>query len=162
MAIPLQLGVVFTPVEIAAMKTAAQTITNMVRSKIIFNMDSKERKDLSKVGDERAPYVLKSISDYGVNYPNLNGQAYPHPMAAVDLNTYGQTHEVLTLMAEATEVVTELQMVAGHFCFKFMRDQYGNAEKYLGENVAGAQVVYDGLKDCFEGQGTPNPTPPNP
>lgn len=163
MAVPVQLGVVFTPVEIATMKTAAQSITSMVRSKIMFNMSNEERESLSKVGDERAPFVLKSIGDYGVTYPNLNGQAYAHPMAAIDMSTFGDMHEVLTVLAEATEVVTELQMVAGHFCFKFMRDQYDNAAKYRSENVAGAQVVYDGLKDCFEGQGQQqNPTPSNP
>lgn len=43
-----------------------------------------------------------------------------------------------------------------------MRNQYENAKQYKDSaNVEGAQVVYDGLKDCFEGQGGPaTPTPP--
>jgi len=161
MPIPLQLGVSFTPAEIAAMKAAAQTITNTIISKMNFNMGNQERGELSKVGDERAPYVLKSIADYGVTYPNLNGQAYPHALAAADLGTYGQMFEVLTVMKEAVERAEEMQMVAGHFCFEFMRDQYANAERYRDKNVAGAQVVYDGLKGCFE-QSTQNPTTPGP
>jgi hypothetical protein len=162
MAIPLQLGVTFTPAEIATMKTAAQSISALIRSKISFNMSTKEREDLSKVGDERLPYALKSVKEYGIDYPNLNGQAYAHALATIDMDTYGAIFQVMTALEEATEVSTELQMVAGHFCYKFMRDQYGNAEKYRGENVNGAQVVYDGLKGCFEGQGPQNPTPANP
>jgi len=166
MPIPLQLGVQFTPAEIAAMKAAAQTITNTIISKMDFNMSNEERGSLSKVGDERAPYVLKSIADYGVTYPNLNGQAYTHLMAAMDLGSYGQMFEVLTVLKEAIERTEEMQMVAGHFCYEFMRDQYDNAKKYR-DKVHGAQIVYDGLKGCFEGQGpqntaTPRPTDPAP
>lgn len=162
MPIPLQLGVSFTAAEIGALKTAAQTITSTIIAKINFNMSNEERESLSKVGDERVPYVFKSINDYAVNYPNLNGQAYPAAMAVMDIQTFAQLIEVLTLIEEATERCTELQMVAGHFCFQFMNDQYDNAKKYRDKNVAGAQVVYDGLKGCFEGQGPQNPTPANP
>ena len=49
--------------------------------------------------------------------------------------------------------------VAGHFSYKFMTNQYYNAKRYLGDNVAGAQIVCDGLKGCFEGQGATKPTP---
>ncbi|MCF8464755.1 MAG: hypothetical protein K9G41_07935 [Flavobacteriales bacterium] len=52
-------------------------------------------------------------------------------------------------------------MAAGHFAFEFMGDQYYNAKRYLGKNVPGAQIVYDGLKGCFEGQGSNNPTQGN-
>jgi hypothetical protein len=97
--------------------------------------------------------VLKSISNYGVAFPNLNGLAYKHPLAVNDLSTFANLFEVQTAMIEATEVVEEMRMVAGHFCFKFMKDQYHNAKRYLGDNVDGAQIVYDGLKGCFEGQG---------
>ncbi len=163
MAIPLQLGIPFTPAEITTMKTAAQSITALIKSKIIFNMSNEEREALSKLANERLPFGLKSIKEYAVDYPNLNGQAYPYALADVDMDTYGQMFQVLTAMEEANEVTTELQMVAGHFAFKFMRDQFANAERYRTENVAGAQVVYDGLKDCFAGQGPQNPTPvPNP
>ncbi len=156
MPIPLQLGVQFTPAEIATMKAAAQSITSLVKSKMDFNMSNEERKSLSTVGDERAPFVLKSIADYGVTYPNLNGQAYTHLMASMDLGTYAQLFEVLTVVKEAAERTEEMQMVAGHFCYEFMRDQYDNAAKYRDKNVAGAQIVYDGLKGCFEGQGPQN------
>ncbi|MCF8257559.1 MAG: hypothetical protein K9J06_08405 [Flavobacteriales bacterium] len=161
MAFPLQLGVQFTPAELATMKAAAQTITSTIISKMDFNMGNEEREELSKVGDERAPFVIKSVADYGVTYPNLNGQAYTHLMASMDLGTYAQMFEVLTVLKEAVERTEEMQMVAGHFCFEFMRDQYDNAKKYRSKNVAGAQVVYDGLKDCFE-QSTQNPVPPKP
>ena len=161
MAIPLQLGVQFTSAEVDAMQAAAQSITNTIMSKISFNMSNDERESLSTVGDERLPYVLKSVSEYGVTYPNLNGQAYPHLLAALDQETYAQMFQVLTVLKEAIEKAEELQMVAGHFCYKFMRDQYDNAEKYRTENVAGAQVVYDGLKGCFEGQGPQNASTAN-
>jgi hypothetical protein len=162
MPIPLQLGVTFTPAEKASMMSAAQTITNIIISKANFNMSNEERESLSKVGDERLPYVLKSVSNYAITYPNLNGQAYPVALAISDIQTYGDLFEVLTAVKEATERCEELQMVAGHFCFQFMNDQYDNAKKYRDKNVTGAQVVYDGLKGCFEGQGPQNPTPGNP
>ncbi|MBI1287944.1 MAG: hypothetical protein GC178_10225 [Flavobacteriales bacterium] len=162
MPIPLQLGVEFTAAEVDAMKAAAQTIIDTIEGKVSFNMSNEERASLSTVSDERAPYVLKSVAEYGVDYPNLNGLAYQHDLAAKDLATYGFMFEVLTKLSEATEKVEELQMVAGHFTYKFMRDQYDNAEKYRADNVAGAQVVYDGLKGAFEGQGPQNPSPSDP
>lgn len=153
MAIPTQLGVEFTPTEVTDMKAAAQLITDTIRSKIDFNMSNEERDDLSSVKEGRLPYVLKSVSEYGVTYPHLNGLAYPHAMADKDMKVYGIMFEVLTLMEEATERAVELRQLAGHFGYKFMRGQYRNAEAYRAENVPGAQVVYDGLKACFEGQG---------
>lgn len=155
MAIPTELGVSFTQTEIDDMKAAANAIIAIVRSKKILNMTNDEKSfKLSTVGDERLPFVLKSIGDYAVAYPHLNGLGYPYAMAADDRATLGQLFEVQTTMAEANEVVDEMRLLAGHFCYKFMRAQYKNAQSYLGDNVEGAQVVYDGLKDCFEGQGS--------
>lgn len=154
MAIPTELGVNFTPAEIDSLKAAAKTITDLVRSKKTINLSNDERQNkLSTISDERLPYVHRSISNYAVAYPNLNGLAYPLASAAEDFNTFDGLGQVLTAIEEAREVTTEMRMVAGHFCFKFMNDQYYNAKRYLGDNVDGAQLVYDGLKECFEGQG---------
>lgn len=145
------------------MKAGAQVIIDTIVSKIDLNLSKEEREELSKVGDKRLPYVQKSVKEYAVDYPTLNGIGYTLANADKDLDTYGRMFEVLTKLTEATERAQELQMVAGHYSYKFMRDQYDNAERYKDDNVAGAQVVYDGLKDCFEGQGAVvNPTPPTP
>lgn len=155
MAIPTELGVSFTEQEIDDMKAAVQLITSIVRSKKILNLSNDEKSyKLSTVSNERLPYVHKSIDDYAVSFPNLNGQGYPLPMATNDLRTFGSLQELQTAMAEANEVVDEMRLVAGHFAYDFMGDQYYNAKRYLGKNVAGAQIVYDGLKACFEGQGS--------
>jgi len=160
MAIPTELGVSFTPAELDSMKAAANTITALIRSKKILNLSNEERgNELSTVSDERLPFVHKSINDYAVAFPNLNGLSYPLVWAAADFNTFDGLEQLMTAMAEAQEVVTEMHMVAGHFSFKFMTDQYYNAKRYRGDNVPGAQIVYDGLKGCFEGQGATNPTP---
>lgn len=158
MPIPLQLGIDFTTAEVDAMKAGAQVIIDTIVSKINLNLSNEERQSLSTVSNERIPYVLKSISEYAVDYPALNGIGYPLTDAAKDMETFGQMFEVLTKLTEATERAEELQMVAGHFSYEFMRDQYANAERYRSKNVAGAQVVYDGLKGAFEGQGPKNPT----
>lgn len=163
MATPAQFGIPFTEEEEATIQAALQSITTILQSKINFNMDNEEREKLSKVGPERFPYVLKSINDYAVQFPNLNGQAYPLALATVDMNNYGLTAGMRTSIGQITEITEEIQMVSGHFAYEFMRDQYDNAKRYRGNNVHGAQVVYDGLKGCFEGQGPQNPaTPPQP
>lgn len=163
MAIPTELGVVFTSTEIDDMKAAAQLIAATVRSKKILNLSNDEKSGgLSTVSDERLPYVHRSIDDYAVSFPNLNGQGYPLALAANDMATFGDLLELQTAMAEANEVVDEMRLVAGHFAFEFMGDQYYNAKRYLGKNVPGAQIVYDGLKGCFEGQGGSNAAPPSP
>lgn len=153
MALPLQLGNPFTPAEEATIDAAMQSIITIMQSKTGFNLSNPERNKLSKVGTDREPYVVRSISDYGPQYPNLNGQAYPLPLATDDLSTYAYAGKMLTGIAQMKELTEELRMVAGHFAYLFMRDQYQNAERYRSHNVAGAQVVYDGLKGCFEGQG---------
>lgn len=150
MAIPTKFGLEFTDAELEQMRDAAQSITNIIRAKMEINLTNEERKTLSKVGDDRLPYVLKSISTYAEAYPQFTSLAYPAEDAEKDAETFGQLFQVSTLMDEANEAVTEMQMVAGHFAYRFMRDQFYNASRYLGDNVEGAQVVYDGLKDCFE------------
>lgn len=164
MPIPTQLGVDFTDAEIDAMKAGAQAIIDTINGKASFNMSNEERQDLSKVGDDRAPYVLKSVGEYGVDYPHLNGLAYPLANATLDMKTYGGMFEVITKLLEAMEKAEEMQMVAGHFAYLFMRQQYDNAQDNKDLNVTGAQVVYDGLKGAFEDQGgtVDNPTPPTP
>jgi hypothetical protein len=150
MPVPIVLGVDFTQAEVDAMKAGAQVIIDTIVSKIDFNLSNEERKSLSTVGDERLPYVQKSVKEYAVDYPTLNGIGYSLTDADKDLNTYGQMFEVLTKLTEAMERTEELQMVAGHYSFEFMRDQDANAERYRTKNVTGAQVAYDGLKECFE------------
>lgn len=160
MPVPVKLGVAFTPAEITAMQDAAKLISDTIKAKVLINLSEEERQTLSKVGDNRFAFAAKSIKEYGVEFPQFNGIAYPIADADNDFNTYGEMGALLSLMQEATERATELQMVAGHFMFQFLTDQYANAERNLNRNVAGAQVVYDGLKACFEGQGPQNPTPP--
>jgi len=153
MAIPTEMGVSFTQAEVDSMKASLQSVIDLIRAKKAVNLTNDERQSLSSISDERAPYVLKSISEYGVSYPKLNSMAYDLSKATADLDTFGSLFEVLTTLSEAVEVTEEMQMAAGHFAYKFMRDQYMNAERYRGDNVEGAQVVYDGLKGAFEGQG---------
>lgn len=153
MPVPVKLGVQFTTPEIDAIKAGIQVAIDAIKAKIILNLSTEEREELSKVGPERMPYVLKSVTEYGVMYPQFNPLAYAFADADKDLTTYGQMDEVLVKLTEANELAAELQMVAGHFTYLFMRKQYGNAESNKDENVPGAQVVYDGLKGCFEGQG---------
>lgn len=142
------------------MKAGAQVIIDTIVSKIDFNLSNEERKSLSALGDERLPYVLKSVTEYAVDYPTLNGIGYALTDAANDLDTYGDMFQVITKLTEATERTVELQMVVGHYAYEFMRDQYDNAERYRTKNVTGAQVVYDGLKACFE-VSTTNSAPVN-
>ncbi|MBI1289595.1 MAG: hypothetical protein GC178_18695 [Flavobacteriales bacterium] len=161
MPVPVVLGVEFTQAEVDAMKAGAQVIIDTIVSKINLNLSNEERQGLSTVSNQRLPYVLRSVKEYAVDYPNLNGIGYSLADADKDLDTFGQMFEVLTKLTEATERTEELQMVAGHFAYEFTRDQYANAERYRTKNVAGAQVVYDGLKECFEVSGTTNDAPVN-
>jgi hypothetical protein len=159
MAIPMQFGIPFTPAEVATIQTSLQSIITIFESKMNFNMSNEERKLISSVGNKREPYIMRSINNYAVQFPNLSGQAYPHSLAAIDLNNYELTNMLASPLARIEELRTEMHMVSGHFAYEFMRDQYDNAKRYRSNNVAGAQVVYDGLKDCFEGQGQKqNPT----
>lgn len=153
MAIPTELGVNFSRAEIDSMEAAINTVIRIIRSKQALNLTNAEKNSLHIISNNRFPYVQKAVEDYGVAYPKLNGLAHPHGKAAANWQTYNKLFEVLTSMTAATELATEMQMVAGHFCFKFMKDQYANAKRYRNDNVKGAQVVYDGLKGCFEGQG---------
>lgn len=154
MAVPLNLGISFTPTQLSDMETAAKVVNDTIKAVIDFNLNNDERETLSKMSAERGPYVLKSIGEFSNMFPQLNGLAYSATDAAADLSTYAQLEGILTLLNQSIERATELQMVAGHFCYEFMRDQYANAERYKDHgSVEGAQLVYEGLKDCFAGQG---------
>jgi hypothetical protein len=162
MAVPVQLGISFSPAEITAMKGGLQVVIDTVKSKIEMNLSNEERQALNSVKDERRPYIDRSVTDYAVTYPNLNGLGYSAANATRDHEVLVLTDGLATLTAEVNERLEELNLLAGHFCFKFMSDQYNNASRYKDDNVPGAQIVYDGLKGCFEGQGPQNPTPPAP
>lgn len=162
MPIPLKLGVSFTPEEITAISEAAQLIIDTINNKMVLNLSTEERKSLSKISDNRFTYVARSISEYAVDFPQLNGIGYALADANNDLKTFANLGGVLTLIAEAQERVTEMQMVAGHFMFGFATDQYANAERYKNKNVTGADTVYNAMKDMFEGQGPQQPAPPAP
>ena len=168
MPVPTKLGISFTDAEIDAMKAGIQVVIDTIASKITLNLSVKERETLSKVGDERKPFVQKSIGIYGVDYPQFNPLAYKLSDAQSDKTTYQQMEGVISKLKESNELTTELQMVAGHFAFLFMRKQYNNALANVDENVPGAQVIVDGLKGAFEGQGnfseedTAGETPPTP
>ena len=153
MPVPTTLDVTITVAEFDAMIDAAKLINNTIKAKIDFNLSNDERQSLSKVGPEREFYVGKSVNDYGVAYPHLNGLSVPHALAVKDADVNSQMNELLTWLKQATERVEELEMLSGHFAFTFMSEQYANAKAYKDKNVEGAQVVYDGLKGCFEGQG---------
>lgn len=162
MPVPTSLAVEFTPAEITAMQDAAKLINDTIKAKVDMNLSEDERKTLSKVGPEREPYVSQSINTYADQYAHLNGLAVPVSNAKMDATVYGQMQNLLSLMSQATERAVELQMVAGHFAYRFMRDQYNNAKQYKDSaSVEGAQVVYDGLKDCFERDTLANDTPPS-
>jgi hypothetical protein len=162
MPVPLKLGIQFTPAEITAMQDAAKLISDTINAKILLNLSKDERQSLSKVADERFIYVARSIQEYAAEFPNLNGIGYTVDDVLRDFDTFINLGAMVNLLAEANERVTELQMVAGHFMFEFMTDQYSNAERYKDKNVVGAQTVYDGLKGAFAGQGPQQPTPPQP
>jgi len=131
MPVPVVLGVVFTPIEIDAMKAAAKLISDTINAKIALNLNDTERQNLSKVADERFVYVAKSVKEFAVDFPALNGIGYTLPNANNDFETYYDLGTVWTLLSEATERATEVQMVAGHFIFKFATDQYANAIRYI-------------------------------
>lgn len=163
MPVPVKLGISFTQPEVDAMKAGIQVVIDTISAKITLNLSTAEREDLSKLGNERLPYVLRSLKEFGVMYPQFNPLAYAFTDADNDFGTYGKMDEILVKLTEANELSTELQMVAGHFCYLFMRKQYDIAESNKNENVPGAQVIYDGLKDCFAGQGEQkNAAPPSP
>ena len=161
MALPLKLGIEFTQAEFDAMLAAAQEINNIIKAKIDFNLTTQERESLSKVGPERSPYMQLSVLTYGVDFPALNGPGYTQADAEKDVKVYGQITEILEVLKQSQERAEELVMAAGHFGWQFTLNQYAQAERYKSQNVEGAQVVYDGLKGAFEGQGPQggNPQP---
>lgn len=168
MPVPTKLGISFTDAEIGTMKAGIQVVIDTIKTKITLNLSVAERETLSKLGAERMPYVEKSIGIFATDYPQFNPLAYTYADVQNDGNTYGQMDQILSKLEEADELSTELQMVAGHFALLFMRKQYDVAKSNVDENVPGAQVIVDGLKGAFEGQGNfgdepnPNPNPPTP
>src|SRR5690349_10171193 len=113
MGVPNKLGISFTPAELTAIKAGAQAVIDGISNKIVLNINDEERQSLSKVGDGREPFVLKSISDYGVNIPAFNPVGWPLADATNDGSVFANMNEVLTLLKEAVEVAEELKMVAG-------------------------------------------------
>jgi len=114
MPVPVKLGIDFTPAEEASMVAGIQVVIDTIKAKITLNLSTKEREELSKVSNERVPYILRSIAEYAPMYPQFNPLAYSAADAQNDLKTYGQMDAVLTKLNEASELSTELQMVAGH------------------------------------------------
>jgi hypothetical protein len=149
MALPNKLGISFTTAEMNAMMAGIKAVTDGIRIKMVLNIDKDTRRKLSKVNDGREPYVLKSVKDFAVNFPVFNPIAYPLSDAEKNLDTRNKMTELRYALENALEIVKEMEMVAGHEAFAFMRQQYKAAQHNLSTNITGAQTVVDGLKGAF-------------
>ncbi len=117
MSVPNKLGISFTQAEVDAMKAGAKVISDTIEAKIILNLSEEERKNLSKVGIERIPYVALSLNDYAINFPQFNPIAYSLADATKDGDTYFHMGDVLTLLTESPSGHANCKWWRGILCF---------------------------------------------
>lgn len=118
-----------------------------------------ERDSTQDIGNERYPYVQRTMDQHIVNHPNLvsgfNGNAIE---ANNDWTLIKQLDPMIELAKEWLQGLVDTRRIAADELYRFFRGVYDMAQQADAAGVAGAKEVVDDLAPLFAAQG-PQPAP---
>lgn len=154
-----RLNVTATPAQIAAVKSAYQTIlTNLP---FLLGLTTEERSSLPAIDVNNKTFTEDAISA-GVNNAVLL-PAYVSPTAMqTDLTLFSQMDELILLHNQLGEKLQDTQLLAGSEAYICALTLYKLFASAAEAGVAGSDAVYNQLKQRFAGQGGTGGAPTNP
>jgi hypothetical protein len=162
MAMPDEMGVEFTAVELGTITSGIQQAITAIINKKVVQLTAQERQGGQSVAETRQPYVHKAIDNLAPTYPALQPNFLPLTGAQTDLRASEQMNEAMLLSMELLDRIIDFGLASEHFAYQYTRKFYAIAKEAQGTKTPGADTVVDELKGLFEGQGQTNPPAPTP
>jgi hypothetical protein len=137
--------------------TVETEVDNVVGAPL--NLSTTERRKTPSIDQERELPVKKAIETLGPLYPNLLG---PDVTLARATNLWSFRNKSLSYIARLKaelDILTDASINAENICLKFAEDMRDMAERYKERNVAGADVVWEELKDLHKREPAEEPIP---
>jgi hypothetical protein len=155
-----RLNVTMTPAQITAVKAALQTIqTNMP---FLTGLTVEERIALPKINVSNKAFTEDAINS-ALNNANMIPSYFSTTNLQTDYNLYVQLDELILLVDQVAERISDTQMLAGSEAYVSALASYRLFGAAADAGVQGADAIYDRLKNRFANQGntsTNTNTPP--
>ena len=157
-----RLNLTMTPAQIAAVKTALQNIQSNMP--FLTGLSVEERKKKTKINVGNKAFVEDAINS-AVNNANMIPSYFSTANLQNDYNLFVQLDELLLMVDQLFEKISDTQMLAGSEAYVSGLASYRLFGAAADAGVPGADAIYDRLKSRFANQGntTSNTnTPPTP
>jgi len=154
-----RVSVTLTAAQVQAVKAALQTILQQLP--FLVGLTVEERQSLPKINIANKSFVEDSLAAM-----NNNATLLPAYLNVVevqkDFTLYRQLDELVLLANQLTERLRDTQILAGSEAYSNALIGYRLFEAAAKAGLPGADTVYEGLRERFEGQGGRLPTTPAP
>jgi hypothetical protein len=159
MGLDPNLNVNYTPVQKTAIQTDLTDAKTGIEAVIVdpLNLSDEERQSTPSVDEQREKYVNDAIVNLAPLYPNLVGIAITAARAKTLWEFRNTNLLMLAIVDDIRDRLIDSSINAENICLQFTEDMRDLAQRNLDRNVAGADVVWDRLKDLHTV--TPNPVP---
>jgi hypothetical protein len=152
-----RLSITATAAQITAVKTALQTIqTNLP---FLLGLTMEERVTLPKINVANKAFTEDAINAM-LNNPTMLPAYFNVAEMQKDITLYSQLDELLLLVNQLAERISDTQLLAGSEAYVSALAAYRNFEAAASAGVSGADTIYDALKTRFASQGGSGATPP--
>ncbi|WP_379967238.1 hypothetical protein [Epilithonimonas sp. UC225_85] len=154
-----RLNITATPAQIAAVKTALQTIlTNLP---FLIGLTTDERISLPAIDVSNKAFTEDAISA-GVNNASVLPAYVAPSVMQTDLSLFSQLDEVIALVKQLLEKLEDTQLLAGSEAYVGALTLYKLFASAAEAGVPGTDSIYNQLKQRFAGQGGAGTPPTNP
>lgn len=145
-----RISAVLTDAQITALRTAISTIESTLP--FLIGLTSEERKSMPKISDANKTFTEDASAALLVN-PELFPVYVKPAELANDLKLYQQLDEFVQRIAKFSEKLTDTQSLAGSEAYVSALTVYRLAESAANAGVAGADTLYNQLRNRFAEQG---------
>lgn len=154
-----RLNTTATTGQIAAVKTAIQTITTNLP--FLIGLTSEERTSLSAIDVNNKAFTEDAINA-GLNNANLIPSYVSVTNMQSDLALFTQLDEIILLIKQMLEKLEDTQLLAGSEAYTSALTLYRLFGSAADAGMPGADAIYAQLKQRFANQGGPGAPRVNP
>jgi uncharacterized membrane protein len=151
-----RLNITATPTQIAAVKTALQTIN--ANLPFLVGLTTEERQSLASMDVNNKTFTEDALNG-AVNNPTLVPAYISVPNMQNDLTLFSQLDELLLLAQQICERIEDTKILAGSESYEAARLFYQSVKTAAEAGIAGADTIASQLGSRFSSQGKSQNTP---
>lgn len=130
----------------------ALAATRSALSAYFLALSAEDRKTLLKMSDKSYPFVAK-VMDYATSDPEFVPPFIDLEEMRKDWDALQQLVPLIREMGQLYSNLSDTAMMAGSESYSAALSYYHSVKQASKMNVPGAKVIYDDLRQRFEGQG---------